>query len=201
MSNSFRSGIVRPLALAFFLAGLSACASGPKVETQTFETPDGAYVVQSVEMVATVEAVDARTRTVRLKPKHGDAKTFTAHDRVANFSQIQVGDEVHAKVVDELAITLIHGGASESIGAAGAVAVSPLGAKPGIIMVDTMETTGKIVGIDAHHHSLTIELIDGSTRTIKVGKHRDLETVKLGDAIRARLTEGVAIAVVSPPAK
>jgi len=189
------------LALCLIVVGLGACATGPRVETETFETPDGALVVQSVRLVATVEAVDARDRTLRLKTKHGGVQTFEADGRVANFDQIQVGDEVHAEVVEELAVTLIRGGAPESMGVAGSVALAPLGHKPGVVMVDTAETTGRIIAIDAHDHSVTLEFLDGSIRSIKVGKHRDLTTVALGDAVRVQLTEGVAIEVVKAPMK
>jgi hypothetical protein len=68
-------------------------------------------------------------------------------------------------------------------------------------MVDTVETTGKIIAIDQHDHSVTLEFLDGSIRSLNVGKHRDLTTVALGDAVRAQLTEGVAIKVVKAPAK
>jgi hypothetical protein len=201
VSNSIKSAIARSLALGLVLAGLGACATGPQVETATFESPDGVLVVQSVKLVATVEAVDARNRTLRLKTRHSGVQTFEAHDRVTNFDQIQVGDEVHAEVIEELAITLIRGGATESMGVAGAVALAPLGHKPGIVMVDTVETTGEIIAIDAHDHSVTLEFVDGSIRTLKVGKHRDLTTVALGDSVRAQLTKGVAIEVVKAPEK
>jgi len=51
------------------LAGCSLL--GPKVETATYEAADGAIVVQTVELVATIEAVDATKREIRINPKHG----------------------------------------------------------------------------------------------------------------------------------
>ena len=180
---------------------LTACMGGPKVDTQTFETPEGVAVVQTTRLVATVQAVDATTRSLTLKPKYGKAQTFKADAAVANFNQIQVGDEVHAEVVEALAITLIPGGAAESAGAAGAIAVAPLGAKPGILMVDSVQATAKIVGIDAHEHSVTLEFLDGTLRVLQVSKKRDLSNVMLGDAVQVRITEGVAINVSKPMKK
>ena len=200
MSKPIKS-LIYLFALCLTMAVLGACTTGPKVQSETFETPDGVLVVQSVRLSATVEAVDARNRTLRLKTRHSGVQTFHADSRVANFGQIQVGDEVHAEVVEELALTLIRGGAVESMEVAGAVALAPLGHKPGIVMVDTMETTGKIIAIDQHDHSVTLEFLDGSIRSLNVGKHRDLTTVALGDAVRAQLTEGVAIKVVKAPTK
>ena len=61
-----------------------------------------------------------------------------------------------------------------------------------------VELTGTIVGIDSHEHTVTLELIDGSTREIKVAKHRDLSKVALGDSVRVTLTEAAAIRVETP---
>jgi hypothetical protein len=105
---------------------------------------------------------------------------------------------VYVVLADSIAVTLIHGGAPQSAGAAAGVALAPLGEKPGILMVDTVELTGTIVGIDSHEHTVTLELIDGSTREIKVAKHRDLSEVALGDSVRVTLTEAAAIRVETP---
>jgi hypothetical protein len=176
----------------------TACAMGPKVETEVYERPDGVIVVETVQLQATVTAVDARTREVTLKPKYRKALVVKADKAVVNFGQIRVGDEVHVIVADEIAVTLIRGGAAESVGEAAAVGLAPLGAKPAIVMADTVEVTGTIIAIDAHAHSVTLEFVDGSTKEIKVGKHRDLSKVGLGDSVRVTLTEVVAISIESP---
>ena len=198
MSNRIRPHVAGALAIVVSLTLLTACMGGPEIETQTFETPDGVAVVQTAKMVATVQSVDARTRSLTLKPKHGKAQTFKADAAVANFNQIQVGDEVHAEVVEALAITLVPGGAAESAGAAEAIAVAPLGAKPGIVMVDSVQATAEIIGIDAHEHSVTLEFVDGTVRVLQVSKKRDLSSVMLGDSVQVRITEGVAIGVSKP---
>lgn len=202
MPNSIRFRLARSLmtaaAIAVALFVFVGCASGPSVETETVETPDGVTVVQTSKQVATVLAVDAAARTVTLQAKHGEPQTLKVHDIAGNFDQVQVGDEVHAEVVEELAITLIRGGSAESTSEAEAVAVSPLGAKPAIVMVDSIQSTAKIIAIDGHHHSVTLEFLDGTTRVLKVSKKRDLSDVMLGDAVQVRITEGIAIAVTKP---
>ncbi len=71
MSNRIRPHVAGTLAIVVTvtLSLLTACMGGPKIETQTFETPDGVAVVQTARMVATVQAVDASTRSLTLKPK------------------------------------------------------------------------------------------------------------------------------------
>ena len=56
-----------------------------------------------------------------------------------------------------------------------------------------------IIAIDAHAHTVTLEFLDRSTREVKVGKHRDLSRVALGDSVRIQITDGVALWVVTPP--
>jgi len=178
---------------------LVACQTGPKVETEVYERDDGVIVVESVKLEATVTAIDAQKRQLTLKPKYGDAKVFKADKDDVNFGQIQVGDVVHAVVVEEFAVTIIKGGAPESVGEAAAVAVAGEGEKPGVVMAATTEVTGTIVAIDAHEHTVSLEFLDGKTRTVKVGKHRDLSELKLGDSVRIQLTEALAISVEKKP--
>ena len=45
---------------------------------------------------------------------------------------------------------------------------------------------------------MTLQFLDGRVREINVGKNRDLTQVGLGDSVRIRLTEALAIAVVKP---
>jgi hypothetical protein len=142
--------------------------------------------------------VDATRGTLTLKPRHGDAKTFKANRDAVDLRQVRVGDEVHAVLVEELAVVLISGGAPTSVGAAAAVALAPEGEKPGVVMADTVEATATVVAIDAHDHAVTLEFLDGRIEEVKVSKKRDLSKVALGDSVRVQLTEAIAIAVVRP---
>jgi hypothetical protein len=175
-----------------------ACQTGPKVETTVEETPDGVVMVQTVRMQATVEAIDATNRTVRLRPRRGDVRTIKVAESARNFQNVRVGDEVHATYVEETAISLVRGGAPQSVGAGAAVKLAPEGGRPGIIVADSVQATATVVGIDAHEHSVTLEFMDGSVREINVSKKRDLSNVGLGDSVRVQMTDAVAIEVVKP---
>ena len=101
MSNGFKSlGI--PFFVGLTLSVTVGCQTGPKVETVVEETPGGMIVVQTVRTQATVVAIDAKARTVRLQPRRGDPKTFRVGEGAVNFQQVRVGDEVHAVVIHEL---------------------------------------------------------------------------------------------------
>lgn len=191
----------RLLCLAALAASLIlACQTGPKVETTIERTPDGLLQVQTVRMQATVLAIDATKRTVRVQPKRRgtDPITLKVGPGAVNFNNVRVGDEVHATYVEETAITLVRGGALPSVGAGAAVQLAPVGAKPGMIIADSREATATIVAIDGHEHTVTLEFLDGGVREINVAKDRDLSEVSLGDSVRVQLTEAVAIEVVRP---
>ncbi len=91
---------------------LVACQTGgPQVETVIEEGPDGVLMVQTVRMQATVVAIDATNRTVRLQPKHGEPRTIKVGEGAVNFQNVRVGDEVHVTFVEETAVSLVRGGA------------------------------------------------------------------------------------------
>jgi hypothetical protein len=187
--------LLASVSVALLLTGCGLL--GPQVETEVYETADGAIVVQSVEVVATVERVDARKRELRINPKHGLARVLKVGDSV-NLRHIQVGDEVHIELVEAIAVSLLRGGAAKSAGELAAVSLAPQGHKPGLAVVDTREITATIVGIDGYGHRITLELVDGTTQDIKVSRKLDLSELELGDSIRVAVTDAVAISVVKP---
>ncbi len=193
-SKSFWMLLLAGLALSTTLA----CQTGPKVVTEVKEGPGGVVVVQTVRMQATVVAIDATNRTVRLQPRRGEPKTFRVGEGAVNFQQVRVGDQVYATVIEETAVTLVPGGTPPGVGAAAAVALAPEGAMPGAVMASSVEAVATVVAIDGHEHTVTLEFLDGRIQEVHVGKHRDLSNVGLGDSVRVQITEAVAISVVRP---
>jgi len=193
-SKSFWMLMLTGLALLTTLG----CQTRPRVATEVKEGPGGVVVVQTVRMQATVVAIDATIRTVTLQPRRGDPKTFRIGEGAVNFQQVRVGDQVHATVVEETAVTLVPGGTLPSVGAAAAVALAPEGAMPGAVMASTVEAVATVVAIDGHEHTVTLEFLDGRIREINVSKDRDLSEVGLGDSVRVQVTDAVAISVVKP---
>jgi hypothetical protein len=187
--------VLRVFLVSVILALTTACA-GPKVTV--YEESDGTIIVESLKMKATVTAIDGRARTVTLKRRFHKAQTFKADKSFTNFNQIQVGDEVHAVVVEQIAVTLVPGGAPPMVEESEAVSIAPDGDKPSLVLVDSVGLTAEVTAIDLHSHRVTLELPDGSLQNVKVAKHIDLTQVALGDSVFIEVTEGVAIEVVKP---
>jgi hypothetical protein len=185
------------------MLALTSCSTKPteptgQQEITMIETKDGAAIIDTFTMTAKVTAIDATKRKLTLTTPDGKRATYKAGPDVINFNQIKIGDQVKAMVTEELAVFLRKDGTPPSVGEAGAVALAPKGAKPGVLMADTVELTAQITAIDAKSRKATLQFVDGSTKQLKVGKDADLTRVKPGDAVTVRVTEALALLVEKP---
>jgi hypothetical protein len=197
-NNMIKLVLVMPALLLAAMLSFS-CATPPKGTTEitTVATPDGAIIVQTMTLTATVTAINADKRKVTLVFEGGGKSTYKAGPEVVNFGQIQVGDKVKAVVTEEVAI-YIGSGAPPSGMAATGIALAPVGAKPGGVLVDTEQVTVKVTAVDAAKNKVTFELPDGTTKTVKADKKVDLSNLHPGDNVTIQVTEGLAITVEKP---
>jgi hypothetical protein len=197
-----KNNIIKLTALALLPAAMlmfSSCAKRPQgtVEITAVATPEGAIIVETTTLTATVKAINPAKRKLTLVYSNGSKSTYKAGPEVVNFGQIQVGDQITAVVTEEVAI-FIGSGALPSGMAATGVVLAPVGAKPGGVMVDTAQITVKVIAVDAAKNKVTFELPDGTTKTVKVAKKVDLSSVRLGDNVTVQVSEGLAITVEKP---
>jgi hypothetical protein len=179
---------------AAMLAFTSCSTPSGTGEVAAIETPDGAIIVETFTMTATVTAIDAAKRKVTLASPSGSKTTYKAGPEVVNFGQIQVGDQVKATVTEEAAIFIGSGEPPSDIAGMG-VALAPVGSKPAGEFVDTMQVTAKVTAVDARNHKVTLQFADGSTKQVKVGKKVDLTKVPVGTDLTVQISEGLAISV------
>lgn len=179
---------------------LIACASGPSgvEETSVVDVPGGVIVVDTFTATATISAIDTAKRKITLMSSDNKKTTYKAGPEVANFNQLQVGDEVTVALTEEVAVSIDRDGAAPSAAGATGVALAPVGSKPGGVLVDTMQVTAKVTAVDAKSRKVTFELPDGSTKKVRVGKKVDLASVMPGDTVTVQVSEGLAITVDKP---
>ena len=158
----------------------------------------GGVRVETYKTTATVTDIDAVNRKVTLLGPEGAKTTFKAGPEVVNFDQIRVGDHVKATVAAELAVFLRKNGEPATDGGAAAVALAPVGAKPGVMMANTVEVTAKVTAIDLKHHKATLLFPDGHSQTFKVRKDVDLARQSVGQEVVIRMTEAMAVTVEKP---
>jgi translation elongation factor P/translation initiation factor 5A len=196
--QKFATIVVMPAAML----ALTSCSSTPQGEGTTMVAAQkgvpGGVIVDTYKVTATVTAVDAASRKVTLAMADGAKTTVKAGPEVVNFDQIQVGDQVKATVAEQLVVFVRKNGEPASDGEAAAVALAPVGAKPGVLMANTVEVTAKVEALDLEHRKATLRFPDGTSKTFKVRKDVDMTKAKLGDEVVIRTTEAVAITVEKP---
>jgi len=189
--------IIKIIALVALLASIifTSCSTiRVPVEIMAIETPDGAIIVETIKISATVTAIDRTRRKLKLVSPGGSKSTYKAGSEVVIFDQIQVGDQIKGVVTEEVAI-FIGSGAPPSAMTETTVALAPSGTKPASVFVDTVQVTVKVIDVDAAKHKITFEYPDGTTKKVKVGREADLSTVRPGDNVTVRISEGLAITI------
>lgn len=180
------------------VAALAACG-GNKVQGNTSVAvasgPNGVIAVETFTSTATVSAINTTDRKVTLTFPDGKKTTFKASADMANFSQLNVGDQVNATVTEQAVIALTKNGGPPNAAAVGGAVLSPIGAKPGGVAVATYEVTATVVAVDAAKSKVTLQFADGKPQKLKVGSGVNLSKVQVGDQIVAVVTEGVALTV------
>ena len=180
----------------------TSCSTDSHVEKSSMTSiqpgEPGGVAVETYKETATVTAVDKATRKVTLVTKDGNKHTVKCGPQVANFNQIEVGDQVIATVTEQLVVFVRKPGEPSGDGAVSAVALAPLGAKPGVLVANTVEVTAKVKSIDVKNQKATLLFPDGTSKTIKVRKDVDLTKQNVGDDVVIRTTEAMAISVEKP---
>ena len=162
--------------------------------------PGVAGAAQTVELTATITAIDAATRVVTLKGSDGKEVTITAGPEVKNFAQMKVGDQVKVRYVEALTLELKKGSTAPVSRTDTATAGS---AKPGALPAGAagrqVTIMAEVVALDPAKQIVTLR---GPQRTVdlKVRDPEQFKRVAKGDRVEATYTEALAIAV-EPAAK
>jgi hypothetical protein len=193
---------------ALCLACASACST-PEVAAPAaaapapapVAAPRGETLVATVELTATVTAINQTTREVTLKKEDGTEVSFVASEDVKNLAQVKVGDMLHVVYGEALAYEVRKGGTTVAPATAIAGGAAELGQRPAGALARQTTATVVITAIDATVPSVTFQGPAGNTRTIKVLHPEKLEGVSVGDTVELTFTEALAIKVVEASAK
>jgi hypothetical protein len=189
--------LLRMTRVSVLAAALPLFAACSTMDTDEGMEP-GAIAVETVQMTATVKAVDRSNRTVTLAGPKGKRATYKVGKEAINFDQVRVGDRVKVTVTEALAVFLRPKGTPPSVGEGAAVALAPKGAMPGGMVATTTEVTAQVVSVDRPSRHVTLELPDGSKRTMSVNPRIDLSQVVPGSAVTVQIADALAIAVDRP---
>jgi hypothetical protein len=187
-------GLIPPAALA---------QSAPSAQTGAVTAPGKAGAAATTEITAKVIAVDPAQRTVTLQGASGKTRTIEVGDQVRNFDQIKVGDTVHAKYTQALALELKKGAATMGTPTAeGAITPPPApGAKPGGTIARKVTAMTEVVAVDPARQMVTLRGPAGNEVDVQAQDPSQLTNIRKGDHVEVTYVEALAIAVAEAPAR
>src|SRR3954470_22321219 len=161
-------------------------AQKPDVAGAVSTAPGQARAVSVVKASATVEAVDAASRSVTLKMPKGESRTLVVGEEVRNFNQIKVGDKVNVPYVEALTIELKKDGKAV-VGRTEKTGLdrSAPGQKPGGVAHREVTMVADIVGVDATTQKVSLKGAKGDVIELPVRDPEQFKLMKKGDQIQA----------------
>lgn len=169
----------------------------PVDEVSSVSIP-GRVTTSTARREAIVESVNRETREIRVVDANGKIHAFVVGPMVANFDQIEPRDRIVTEYLESVAVFVAPAG-TPALGDVGLVELAPPGDRPGLAMADTYMVAATIDAIDTDSRVVTLRGGDGFQTAIRVADDIDLANVKVGDEVRMRVTEAVAISVVEAP--
>ena len=156
-------------------------------------------------LTATVDSVDAKSRTVVLKNDQGQLAPMKVGKDVPNFGKIKKGDIFVVEYAQAVAVGLVAApkGTQPGVSATRTVKVQDqANKKPFAEEIDTIYATAKIKSIDAKARTAELTTPDGKTLKVKVDKAvLGLENFKVGDEVLVEYVQDMAIGFVAPAKK
>lgn len=183
------------VALGFLVAAIAAPVGAQTGAVVTGKAPGMVGVAQTVNVTATISAIDKATRDVTLKGPKGNEITLTAGPEVKKFDSLKVGDQVDVQYVEAVTLELKKGGGmvvarTEQKGAVG----SKPGEKPAGAVGRQVTVVADVTAVDPATQMVTLK---GPQRTVdlKVPDPEQFKRIAKGDQVEATYTQAVAMAV------
>jgi hypothetical protein len=153
----------------------------------------------SVDLVATISAINAETREIQLTDGQGQVRSLVADERVLRFNELKVGDEVHATVevtaLAELREPTAEELASLGEGKLGVVRSPDAGPLTGSL-AESVTSAVTVVGLDLIGQIITVLTVDGELVDVRAQSEENLKKLRLGDTIVVTYTASIVASVV-----
>jgi len=155
----------------------------------------GGLLSGTVEVTATVAAIDQATREVTLQRADGSTFAVQVGPDAVNFDQIGVGDTVDAVVTGELVAFVASQGEDVRDATVAEIDRAKKGDRPGGASFVTVRRVGTIVAMDSTNRLVTLQFADGSTETLPVRPDIDMAVHEVGEKVVFDATEKIAVSV------
>lgn len=188
----------RAIAVAMALA-LAACATGGGgVEDEAvYRTADGAVLVDTYTVVATVTAIDAARHAVTLTNPEGKSHAYKVAPGF-DLGRLAVNQQIGVQLTEEVAYAVRKGGEPAAPSREVMLAAAGDAQRGAAFASDAVEVTVAIVAVDPASRKVTFRQADGTVKTTKVHKGIDLSQVAPGDTVTLGYAEQVIVATAAP---
>jgi hypothetical protein len=187
------------LAVAAALPLASVAQKKPEVAGAVATAPGQAGAVAVVSAEGMIEAVDPKTREVKIKLANGQTRTIVAGEEVRNFDQIKVGDKLKVKYMESATIELKKGG-KEVVARTekSNIKRAEPGQKPGGVAAREITLVADVVAVDEKAKKVSVKNEKGEVIPVDVRDPEQLKLIKKGDQVQVTYTEAVAISLEAP---
>jgi len=186
-------------ALVAGVLAVSGCSQPSETFTIDRTTVNGLPSIASTASVTgtvKIEAIDYDNRSVALQGPDGKSEIFKVPPEVRNFNQIKQGDVVKVQYMQTIDVNVRKVGQPLSTAEVTGVATAPLGDKPGVVAVRTVQTLANVQAIDYQARTVTLVGMGDKPVTFNVNpKLTSFDNVVVGDQVIFTYTEAVMIDV------
>jgi hypothetical protein len=183
--------------LCFFLLAFTSqlLAQPGNAEAEVLSREDSV----TVDLVATISAIDPETREIQLDDGQGHVRTMTADPRVKRFDELKVGDQVNA-TLEVSVLAELRQPTSEELATLGeskvGVVRSPGDGAAAGSMAETTTSFVTVVGLNLINGIVTVLTVDGELVDVLAQSEDNLKQLRLGDTIVVSETTSVAVSVI-----
>ena len=154
----------------------------------------GVSAEKLTEVHAKVEAIDYKTREVKLRTEDGKDHVIVADAEVKRLDEVKVGDEVFVQYYESLTLKLDQAATGTALAEHVSEHTTDKTDLPGKIAVHTVDVVAKVTAIDAAKHIVTLTGPQGNSVDLEV--EPDVQAkLKVGDLVNATYTEAVAVGI------
>ena len=187
--------------LGFFgtLCLLCIAFACPLAAQEGADAPMSRQETITLDLVATISAINPETREVELKDAQGNTRTVVAGPRVQRFDELKVGDAVHA-TVEITALAELREPTEEEIASLGEAKLGVVrSGQDGPLAGGVAESTTSVVmvvGLSLFGNIITVMTVDGDLVDVQAQSEENLKQLRLGDTIVVTYSAAIVASVV-----
>jgi len=151
-----------------------------------------------IDVTAGVTAINHKTREVTIVNADGLEQTFTASEEARNLDQVEVGDMVTIKYLENVTIAVIAGeGANPSATDELGVSRSDKGEMPAGVISETEIQSFIVEEIDLKANTFKLRNVNGDVKEFTARQPQNLKDSAVGDAVVISTTQAIAVEVTT----